>query len=279
VALDAAGVASGLHARDQGLIQSIDFSELPMPGMLSVLLFAGALHVDVKSLRDYRWQAGLLAFVGTAPSTIVVGVALWFVIGAIGLPVPLLECLLFGALISPTDPISLIGMLKSAGAPRNLEVVIAGESLFNDGVDVVIFTLLLDMALDGGGLLHGWAPGYATFWLLRSIDHYQVEVALTLAAVGGGYAPANHLRVSGPLAMVVAGLIVGSNARLPAGAAGVLTWGSLPGGISIALALSIPAGPRREMLIALTYGVVAFSIPVRGLTFGRPVRVTVRTDA
>ena len=370
VALDALGIAGSLHAREQGLIRSIDFSELLMQGMLSVLLFAGALHVDVKSLRDYRWQVALLAFLGTAASTVVVGVALWLAIGAIGLPVPLLECLLFGALISPTDPIAVIGMLKSAGAPRNLEVVIAGESLFNDGVGVVLFTLLLGMALDGGaptvghagmlllqeaggGLLFGWALGAATTRLLRGIDHYQAEVLLTLAAVLGGYALANRLHVSGPLAMVVAGLIVGGkrheqaanrhvdlfwellddilNAvlfvlvgmevitihfplgpaaallagvaaiaitlaarwltvglpvalarrafRLPAGAAGVLTWGGLRGGISIALALAIPPGPWRETLIALTYCVVAFSILVQGLTFGRLVRATVRADA
>lgn len=374
VALDAVGLSGGLHAREQGLIRSIDFSELLMQGMLSLLLFAGALHVDVRSLRDYRWQVGVLAFVGTALSTVIVGVALWSAIGALGLPVPLLECLLFGALISPTDPISVIGMLKSAGAPRNLEVVIAGESLFNDGVGVVIFTLLLGMAADGaaptaggaallllreagGGLFYGWALGYGTYALLRSIDHYQSEVMLTLAAVVGGYALADHLHVSGPLAMVVAGLIVGNKGRheaqsdttrhhsdlfwellddilnavlfvlvgmevitirfpigpagalmagaaaiaitlgarwltvglpvalaprafrLPAGAAAVLTWGGLRGGISIALALSIPAGPWRETLIALTYCVVAFSILVQGLTFGRLVRVTLRADA
>jgi monovalent cation:H+ antiporter, CPA1 family len=374
VALDAVGLSGGLHAREQGLIRSIDFSELLMQGMLSLLLFAGALHVDVKSLRDYHWQVGVLAFVGTAVSTAVVGGALWGAIGFIGLPVPLLDCLLFGALISPTDPISVIGMLKSGGAPRNLEVVIAGESLFNDGVGVVIFTLLLGIAVDGrtptvghagmlllqeagGGLLYGWVLGYGTYRLLRSIDHYQVEVLLTLAAVVGGYALANHLHVSGPLAMVVAGLVVGSEARdgavsdttrhhidlfwelldeilnavlfvlvgmevitihfplragpallagaaaiaitlaarwltvglpvalarrafrLPAGAAGVLTWGGLRGGISIALALSIPPGPWRETLIALTYCVVAFSILVQGLTFGRLVRATLRAEA
>ena len=371
VALDALGLAGSLHAREQGLIRAIDFSELLMQGMLSVLLFAGALHVDAKALRDYRWQVGLLAFLGTAASTVVVGVALWAAIGAIGLPVPLLDCLLFGALISPTDPIAVIGMLKSARAPRNLEVVIAGESLFNDGVGVVLFTLLLGMALDGGtptvgrasllllqeaggGLLFGWALGAVTTRLLRSIDHYTVEVLLTLAAVVGGYALANRLQVSGPLAMVVAGLIVGGqrheapagsrhvdlfwellddilNAvlfvlvgmevitihfplgpasallagvaaiaitlgarwltvgvpvalarrafRLPAGAGGVLTWGGLRGGISIALALALPPGPWRETLIALTYCVVAFSVLVQGLSFGRLVRATLRTDA
>ena len=371
VALDAVGIATGLHAREQGLIRSIDFSELLMQGMLSLLLFAGALHVDVNALRQYRWQVALLAFAGTAVSTAVVGVALWFVIGLVGLPVPLLECLLFGALISPTDPIAVIGILKSGGAPRNLEVVIAGESLFNDGVGVVIFTLLLGMVLDGGtptlshagalllreaggGLLFGAVLGVGVHRLLRGIDHYQVEVLLTLAAVVGGYALANHLHVSGPLAMVVTGLVVGSKShdaaspdgahhqvglfwellddilnavlfvlvgmevitirfplaaggalvagaaavaitlasrwltvglpvalarrafRLPAGAAGVLTWGGLRGGISIALALSIPAGPWRETLVALTYAVVAFAILVQGLTFGRLVRATVR---
>ena len=374
VALDAVGVAGSLHAREQGLIRSIDFSELLMQGMLSLLLFAGALHVDVKSLRDYRWQVAVLAFAGTAVSTVVVGAGLWAVIRAIGLPLPWLDCLLFGALISPTDPISVIGMLKSGGAPRNLEVVIAGESLFNDGVGVVIFTLLLGIAVNGGlptagqagllllqeaggGLLYGWLLGMGTFWLLSTIDHYQAEVLLTLAAVVGGYALANHLQVSGPLAMVVAGLIIGSKGRstavsdstrhhvslfwellddilnavlfvlvgmevitihfplgpapallagvsaiaitlgarwltvglpvvlarrafrLPAGAAGVLTWGGLRGGISIALALALPAGPWRETLIALTYCVVAFSILVQGLTFGRLVRATLRADA
>ncbi|MCK9689111.1 cation:proton antiporter [Scleromatobacter humisilvae] len=374
VALDAVGLSGGLRAREQGLIASIDFSELLMQGMLSLLLFAGALHVDVRALHDYRWQVGVLAFVGTAMSTVVVGVALWLVIGLVGLPVPLLECLLFGALISPTDPIAVIGMLKSAGAPRNLEVVIAGESLFNDGVGVVIFSLLLGMASTGGtptlghagmlllreaggGLVYGWALGFATYRLLRSIDHYQVEVLLMVAAVVGGYALANHLHVSGPLAMVVAGLFVGSKgraealspatrkhvdlfwelldeilnavlfvlvgmevvvihlplrpvpalvagvaaiaitlaarwltvgwpvvlakgaSRLPPGAGAVLTWGGLRGGISIALALSLPAGPWRETLIALTYCVVAFSILVQGLTFGRLVRATLRADA
>ena len=373
VALDAVGLSGGLHAREQGLIRSIDFSELLMQGMLSLLLFAGALHVDVTALRAYRWQVAVLAFVGTALSTAIVGVALWAAIGAIGLPVPLLDCLLFGALISPTDPIAVIGMLKSGGAPRNLEVVIAGESLFNDGVGVVIFTLLLGFAAGGaaptagqagllllqeagGGLVFGWLLGIVTLRLLRSIDHYQAEVLLTLAAVVGGYALANHLHASGPLAMVVAGLIVGGRGRraapsatghqldlfwellddilnavlfvlvgmevitihfplragpalaagvatiaitlaarwltvglpvalarrafrLPAGAAGVLTWGGLRGGISIALALSVPAGPWRETLIALTYCVVAFSILVQGLTFGRLVRATVRADA
>jgi CPA1 family monovalent cation:H+ antiporter len=346
-----------------------------MQRMLSLLLFAGALQVDLAALRASRWQVGLLAFVGTAVSTALVGLVMYGVLGFIGVSLPLLPCLVFGALISPTDPIAVIGILKSAGAPRNLEVVIAGESLFNDGVGVVLFSLLLGMLVDGGvpslghaallllreaggGLLFGWVLGYATFRLLRSIDHYQVEVMVTLAAVVGGYALANRLHVSGPLAMVVVGLVVGKagretagrpamsrdsrhhldvfwelldellNAmlfvlvgmqvivirfpvapllavgsglaavavtlaarwltvglpvrafqrafRLPSGAAGVLTWGGLRGGISIALALSVPAGPWRETIVALTYCVVAFSILVQGLTFGRLVRSTIR---
>jgi len=356
VGLDALGVAGDLHEREQALLRRIDFSELLMQGMLSMLLFAGALHVDVAALRAYRWQVALLAFVGTAISTAVVGGVLFVVLGSFGLALPLLDCLLFGALISPTDPIAVIGILKSAGAPRNL---------------VVLFTLLLGVAAEGGapsaghalalllreaggGLLFGWVLGQATSRLLRSIAGDQVDVLLTLAAVVGGYALANHLHVSGPLAMVVVGLIVGHarrtagaaagahrpldvfwelldellNAvlfvlvgmqvivirfpvspalataagvaaivvtlgarwltvglpvrlfraafRLPAGAPGVLTWGGLRGGISIALALSLPAGPWRETILALTYCVVAFSILVQGLSFARLVRATVR---
>jgi len=366
VALDAAGLAVRLHAKEEQLIGSIDFSELLMQGMLSLLLFAGALHVDLKSLRDYRWQVGVLAFVGTALSMVLIGFALWGALGALGVSTPLIDCLLFGALISPTDPIAVIGMLKSAGAPRNLETVIAGESLFNDGVGVVLFTLLLGMRLDGavpglghagalllqeagGGLVFGWVLGRVTLALLRSIDNYQVEVIVTLAAVVGGYAFCNSLHASGPLAMVAAGLVVGGAAhserpgstshhvhlfwelldellnavlfvlvgmevivirfpvapglavlagvaaivvalaarwltvglpviafkrafRLPEGSASVLTWGGLRGGISIALALSLPEGPHRETLIGLTYAVVAFAILVQGLTFGRLVR-------
>ena len=371
VALDAAGVAVGLHAREQALIRSIDFSQLLMQGMLSLLLFAGALHVDLASLREYRWQVGVLAFFGTALSTVLVGVALWAALGALGLAVPLLACLLFGALISPTDPIAVIGMLKSAGAPRNLEVVIAGESLFNDGVGVVLFTLLLDTAVAGhaptlsraaallaqeagGGLLCGWVLGRVVCRLLRTANAHAVATLLTLATVIGGYTLADRLHVSGPLAMVVVGLMVGQlgrdgglredvrhhlavfwelvddvlNAvlfvlvgmevitirfpfgggvalaaglaaiaialaarwltvglpvalarrasRLPAGAGGLLTWGGLRGGLSIALALALPAGPWRETLIALTYAVVAFSILVQGLSFGRLVRARLR---
>ena len=372
VALDAAGVAVGLHSREQALVGAIDFSQLLMQGMLSLLLFAGALHVDTVALHGHRWQVALLAFVGTAASTAMVGLGIWWLLGLAGLALPLLHCLLFGALVSPTDPIAVLGILKSAGAPRDLEVVIAGESLFNDGVGVVLFTLLLEMALEGGaptashaalllareaggGLLYGWGLGYATCRLLRGVGAPSVAALVTLAAVVGGYTLANHLHVSGPLAMVVVGLMVGNDrraiaddagghlggfwelvddilnavlfvlvgmevvtlrfplgpaaalvasaaaivialaarwltvglpvalarraSRLPAGASAVRTWGGLRGGISIALALALPAGPWRETLVALTYAVVAFAILVQGLTFGRLVRATVRSDA
>ncbi|MEO8280216.1 MAG: sodium:proton antiporter [Ideonella sp.] len=368
VLLSAFGLVGGLRAYEESLLRSIDFSDLLMQGMLSLLLFAGAMHVDLSELRSYRWQIGLLAVVGTVLSTAVVGLAMWWVLPLIGLPLPLTYCLLFGALISPTDPIAVMGILKSANAPKNLELVIAGESLFNDGVGVVIFALLLGMLSSGevpsfsqgamlllheagGGLLFGLLIGYVTFRLLRSIDHYQVEVLLTLAAVMGGYALASRLHVSGPLAMVVAGLLIGNHGRalamsdntrrhvdmfwelldeilnavlfvligmeviivkfvdgialaaaaaivvtllaraltvglpvglfsgafkLPAGAGKVLTWGGLRGGISVALALSLPAGPQRETLLALTYCVVVFSILVQGLTIGKLVRHVIR---
>ena len=292
---------------------------------------------------------------------------MWFALPLTGIQLPLMYCLLFGALISPTDPIAVMGILKSAGAPKELELVIAGESLFNDGVGVVIFSLLLGMLVSGvtptlgqglelllheagGGLLFGLALGYLTFRLMKSIDNYQVEVLLTLAAVTGGYALASKLHVSGPLAMVVAGLIIGNHGRalamsdttrryldmfwelideilnatlfvligmevvlvaysantlvaatvavavtlaarlltvglpvgllqrsfrLPQGSWKVLTWGGLRGGISVALALTLPPGPERDIVVALTYGVVVFSILAQGLSIGHVMRMAV----
>jgi len=280
---------------------------------------------------------------------------------------PLVYCLLFGALISPTDPIAVMGILKSAKAPKDLELVIAGESLFNDGVGVVIFSLLLGMLASGiapttdqalrlllheagGGLLFGLALGYVTYLMLKSVDNYEVEVLLTLAAVTGGYILASKLHVSGPLAMVVVGLMIGNQGRalamsettrryldmfwelldqilnavlfvlmgmavllvtfhlseliatvlavavtlfaralivglpvallprafnLPRGSWKVLTWGGLRGGISVALALSLPAGAERDTVVALTYGVVVFSIFAQGLSIGYVTRKSV----
>jgi CPA1 family monovalent cation:H+ antiporter len=233
VGLDAAGIAGTAHVLRQyaeALVRSVDFSHVLMQGMLSMLLFAGALHVDLKQLNIYRWPVAALAVLGTTLSTVAVGYGMWAAMPLVDLQLPLIYCLLFGALISPTDPIAVISILKSAHAPQELELVIAGESLFNDGVGVVIFALLLDMLTSGitptadqalqlllieagGGLLFGLVLGYATFRLLKSVDNYEVEVLLTLAAVTGGYVLASKLHVSGPLAMVVVGLMIGNQGR------------------------------------------------------------------
>jgi CPA1 family monovalent cation:H+ antiporter len=348
----------------QRFVQSVDFSQLLMQGMLSLLLFAGALHVDLSELKRYRWQIALLAFISTTMSAGIVGIALWYAMPWFGVQLPLGYCLAFGALISPTDPIAVMGILKTAGAPRSIEVVIAGESLFNDGVGIVLFVIAYSMVGGagppapadigvlllreaGGGIAFGVALGYVTYLLLRSIDSYQEEVLITLAAVLGGYALATHLEVSGPLAMVAVGLIVGNHGRafamsentrrhldmfwelidailnsvlfvligfeivalrffdsvtlaalsviavtlaarwltvmlplkmfgtsfgLPRGSWRILTWGGLRGGISVALALSLPAGPHKEVVVTLTYAVVIFSILVQGLSIGTVVR-------
>lgn len=363
IGLDKAGFGM-LRDYEEFLLQSVDFSELLMQGMLSLLLFAGALHVDLSELRAYRWQIALLAFAGTISSTLLVGFLLWYGLSFTGIALPLVYCLLFGALISPTDPIAVMGILKSAGAPKNVELVIAGESLFNDGVGVVLFSLLMTMVVSGktptfahsamlllqeagGGVLLGLVIGYVSFRMLKSIDSYQEEVLITLAAVIGGYVLASKLHVSGPLAMVVAGLIVGNQGRasamsdktrlhidmfwelideilnvilfvfigleivliqfstglvtggiiaifitlvarlvtagmplgllgglfrLPAGSWKVLTWGGLRGGISVALALTLPLGPERDIVVSLTYMVVVFSILGQGLSIGKVVR-------
>ncbi|WP_312379169.1 cation:proton antiporter, partial [Pseudomonas oryzihabitans] len=215
---------------EQNLLSSIDFSELLMQGMLSVLLFAGALHIDLSELRAFRWQVSLLAVVGTTISTLVVGFALFYLLSFTHVSLSLIHCLIFGALISPTDPIAVMGILRTAGAPKNTELVIAGESLFNDGVGVVLFSVLLATLVNdepitltstleifaheaGGGILLGLIAGYLAFVMLRSIDSYPEEILITLATVLGGYTLANHLGVSGPLAMVVAGLIIGNHGR------------------------------------------------------------------
>ena len=227
VALDVLGVSNALRIYEESLLRSIDFSDVLMQGMLSVLLFAGALHVDLSELKALRWPVASLALLGTLVSTLLVGYGLSLALPWVGLDLPLMYCLLFGALISPTDPIALMSILKSAGAPKDLELVITGESLFNDGVGIVIFAILLSMLTSGvtpttgsalallgreagGGVVFGLVLGYVTYRLLKSVDEYQVEVLLTLAAVTGGYALASHLHISGPLAMVVTGLIIGN---------------------------------------------------------------------
>ena len=368
VGLNALGVAHDVFAAEEKLLRSIDFRDVLLDGMLSLLLFAGALHINFANLKEYRWQIGALAIIGTIASAVVVGLALWWVLPHLGLTLALPYCLLFGALISPTDPVAVMGILRSAGAPKNLEIVITGESLFNDGLGVVLFSMLLTVATSGsvptggealllflheagGGIVFGLLLGWFTYRLLKSIDQYQVEVLLTLAAVVGGYALCTHLHISGPLAMVVAGVMIGNRGRshamsdvtrryldgfwelideilnavlfvligmevllvvfpdkvlwagaaatvitllarllvvglpvgaltqtfrLPRGSWRVLTWGGLRGGISVALALSIPAGPERDLILAMTYCVVVFSILVQGLTVSRVVRHAMR---
>ena len=349
------------------LLDQLDFTEVLLDGMLSMLLFAGALHVNVSDLRRYKLPIGILACVGTLLSTVIIAGALYLVLPLLGFELGFIWCLLFGALISPTDPIAVMGILQSAGAPKSIETVIAGESLFNDGIGVVIFVLLLgvlssgdipstyyvahSLAVEaGGGIIFGLVLGGILYYLLKSIDSYQEEVLLTLAGVVGGYALASHWHLSGPLAMVMMGLMVGDHARsmamsdktrhyvdlfwelideilnailfvliglevvmitfssnlfmaggltiliallarlivvgitsttfhkqleLPSGAWKVLTWGGLRGGISVALVLQLPDGTERDILLALTYAVVVFSILIQGLSIGK-VAKTIR---
>lgn len=219
-------------ARDYAteLFGTIDFSTVLMEGMLSALLFAGALHVDLVRLVAYRWQIGLLAVGGTIAAALLVGLGMYYVLAAIDLPVSLAFCMVFGALIAPTDPISVTGLLRKVGAPADLETVVSGESLFNDGVGIVVFTVMTAMASRqsapgaaetlmllareaGGGIAYGLALGYVTYRMLKSIDSYQEEILLTLAAVLGGYSLAHALHVSGPLAMVAAGILIGNKGR------------------------------------------------------------------
>ena len=354
----------GLEAEAERLIAHIDFSQTLMHGMLSFLLFAGALHVDLSSLMQQKWVIGICATVGVLCSTLLVGTAMFVLLGWLGLDLPYLACLTFGALISPTDPIAVLGLLKQANAPKSLETKIAGESLFNDGIGVVIFLVLLELLTGAhdfawshvgkllileavGGLVLGFALGWMTHRLLKSIDNYQVEALLTLALATGGYALATALHTSGPLAIVVAGLFIGNQGRLFAmsdvtrehldmfwelvdeilnavlfvligleililtstgryalaaalaipvvllarfisvglpvallrarqrftpHAIKVMTWGGLRGGISVALALSLPAGSTRDLVLTMTYTVVIFSIAIQGLTIPHLLR-------
>jgi Na+:H+ antiporter len=363
VALGRLGLGGLAHGAE-ALVASVDFSTVLMQGMLSVLLFAGSLHVDLADLASRRLPISVLATAGVLVSTAVVGVCAWAILSLVGLPARPIDCFVFGALISPTDPIAVMGILKSAHAPKSLEVKITGESLFNDGVGVVLFAVLLGLALGQrpvspggiallfleeavGGLVFGLAVGYLTYLMLRSVDRYQVEVLLTLALVFGGNALAARLHVSGPLAMVAAGLLIGNHGRLfamsettrlhldtfwelldeifnavlfvlvglevlvldflpgtlvasvlmiPAvllarfvsvglpvsllrrrthfspHAVKILTWAGVRGGISVALALSLPAGPERQVFLPMTYVIVLFSILVQGLSLGRVVR-------
>jgi CPA1 family monovalent cation:H+ antiporter len=222
-----------LSDRADEFVTRIDFNETVMNVMLSFLLFAGALHVNLGDLRDQKWVVAILASAGLLISTFLVGTASYFVFQGTGVGVPFLWCLVFGSLISPTDPVAVLGILKKIGVPKSLETKITGESLFNDGVGVVVYLVLGGVAVGsadtsvvsvaklflvevGGGVLLGAGVGFIAYWMLKTIDNYQVEILITLALVTGGYQLATLWHLSGPLAMVVAGLMIGNHGRLMA---------------------------------------------------------------
>ncbi|HQT27483.1 MAG TPA: cation:proton antiporter, partial [Burkholderiales bacterium] len=229
----AGSYAAGFREYAAALVSRIDFNRVVLHGMLAFLLFAGAIQVEIKDLSREWLTISSLAIFGTLASTCIVGGVTWLVLGWLGLGIPILHAMLFGALISPTDPIAVLGIMKSVGASRQLEVQAAGESLFNDGLGIVVFLVLLrlsgldgsagigttpQLSLDvgavgmlllkevGGALAIGLAAGIVTYRMLKRVDNYQVEVLLTLALAMGLYALADALHLSAPIAVVVAGL-------------------------------------------------------------------------
>ncbi|SFI60076.1 sodium:proton antiporter [Caulobacter sp. UNC279MFTsu5.1] len=363
VAADRISPGRDLSGHVREFLGTVDFQTALMDGMLSFLLFAGALHVSLEQVRAGRGPILALSTVGVVLSTVLIAAGFKAVSLLVGLDAPLAWCLVFGALISPTDPVAVLGILKAAKVPKLLEATVGGESLFNDGVGVVVFSILLAAATShapltlghaallfaheaGGGVLLGLVVGYVAFRAMRSIDNYNVEVMISLAVVMGGYALARPLHVSGPVAMAVAGLLIGNHGvalamsdttkdyllkfwsliddilnaalflliglegvalswspglllagvlavpmillarllstapilalwrrRLPLRlSVPILTWGALRGGISIALALSLPGGPMKDLIVATTYVVVLFSVVVQGSTMAGLVR-------
>jgi CPA1 family monovalent cation:H+ antiporter len=370
--------AGGFHEQATNLVAQVDFNQVLLHGMLAFLLFAGSIHIKIEDLKREWLPISLLAVLGTFFSTFLVGGLTWHLLGWLGLEIPFLYALLFGALISPTDPIAVLGIMKSVGAPKQLEVQVAGESLFNDGLGVAIFLVLLSisspsevisggpakgLSIDfgvvgmhlfkevGGALVLAMMAGTVTYKMLKRVDNYEVEILLTLALAMGLYALTDALHLSAPIAVVVAGLFVGNRGRACAmtektreqvdtfwelvdnivnvvlflliglellvlpierewlvagvltipivlvarwlsvagiiipigwvrkqgkGAVTVLTWGGLRGGISVAMALSLPAGGPRSLVLTLTYLVVVFSIIVQGLTMGKVIRAASR---
>jgi len=367
VAADAAIPAWGLHARAARFLGEIDFNATLMHGMLCFLLFAAALHVDLAGLLEHKWTIGSLATVGVLLSTLIVGVLTWGLFQLLNLGVSLEICLVFGALISPTDPIAVMGLLKELKAPPTLEAQIAGESLFNDGFAVVLFFALAAVAglsaettsavavnapglisfflreVIGGAAL-GLGLGYVSYRALKSINERSLELLITLALVMFMYTLSFRIHVSGPIAVVIAGLFIGnpgrtfamtaatrdhvdafwsmvdeilnavlflllglqvfaimagpkafvasvlvvpatliarlvsvsvplavmpSQGRVVPGIVPILTWSGLRGGLSVAMMLSLPQFPARDVLLACTYAVVVFSILVQGLTMRR----------
>lgn len=358
----------GINVDDfaENLLYGIGFTDTFLHGMLGFLLFAGSLHLNAMELSKHKTIVGLLATVSVVLSTFIVGFCTYGLSLFLQIPIPFEYCLVFGALISPTDPIAVLGVLKTANAPKALEMKIAGEALFNDGMSIVVFVVLLGVAEGGeiawtvkevtlfflqqcvGGLLLGAIIGWLAARVLRTIDDYEVAIMLTLAVVTGGYTLAHSVaHVSGAICMTVAGLMIGGMLKngnmskntlsrldafwelldavfnsvlfvligleflrltftidttlaaigaivitmaarwisvvVPVGCVSIfrkfspnvvllMTWGGVRGGISIALALTVPTGPIRDFVVAITYAVVLFSITVQGLTMGALVR-------
>ncbi|MDO7845078.1 sodium:proton antiporter [Hymenobacter sp. M29] len=223
-------VVPGFAAQVKATLVQFDFTEFLMGSVLSFLLFAGSLHVRAEALKAVWRSIAAYSTLGVLLATGLVGLGTYCLLHLAGAPLALLPCLLFGALIAPTDPIAVLGILKTTDLDPKIETNLAGESLFNDGFGVVVFVTLLEIATPGsaptagsvgllllqeagGGLLAGAALGYLGYRLIKTIDHFQTEVILTLALVMGGYALCHALHVSGPLAMVVAGLIIGNVSR------------------------------------------------------------------
>lgn len=210
-------------------MRELDFSDLLLEGILSFMLFAGALHVDLSAIREQRWTIAALALVGTVASTFLIGTALWLIFDFLELNMPYIWFLVFGALISPTDPVAVLGIFKKVRVPKPLEATLAGESLFNDGVGIVVFAVLLAIAIGSGseplgpvgimeifmvealgGIGLGLVAGYAGYRALRSVDDYSLEVLVTVALVVVTYTVALRFHMSGPLAMVAAGMFIGN---------------------------------------------------------------------
>jgi CPA1 family monovalent cation:H+ antiporter len=369
VVIGAEAAMPGLFDYDglTALLRQVHFQQTVLEGMLAFLLFAGALHVDVVSLRSRAVTIATMATLGVAASTAIIGCLIWVAADLVGVAISLPWAFVFGALISPTDPVAVLATLKEVKVPEDLKIVMTGETLFNDGVGVVLFAVLVHAAAgDGfdafqvgemfvveavGGAALGAATGYVAYRAMRAIDDYSIEVLISLALVVGTYAIASRLVVSGPLAVVVAGLLVGSRgprdalseqtqrylfgfwtlidemlnsvlflliglevlvlrfepafgwlvalavpavlaARLVAvsgpvlllglfrkferGTIPVLTWGGLRGGISVALALSLPEVPEKSALLAATYAVVLFTLIVQGLSLRAVIKRVVR---
>jgi len=364
-------VAPPIRREAQTIVSGIDFHRALFDGMLAFLLFAGSLQLEANDLRREWKPIAVLSLLGTLVSTALVGGLCYFAFRGIGLPLPFVWCLVFGALISPTDPIAVLGIMRKVGAPKSLETIMAGESLFNDGIGVAIFLAIVGIVAGGhapslgqgivilireaaGGAGIGLAAGLIVYALIRMVDNYQVEVLLTLALAMGAYSIANAIESSGPIAAVVAGIFMGNRGRAlgmsektrqhldsfwelideilnamlfllvglevlvfpfnakfvvaglitigivllclwlsVAGSFGllsigrsrphpgritVLTWGGLRGGLSVAMALSLPEGEERNLILVVTYSVVIFCVFVQGLTAAAVIKRATKGD-